>query len=270
MTRQPNARPPRNWILVLAFAAAADATAAGWRNPKDGMEFVWVPPGSLSAEVPHGTNQPPEFVSENLSIRTGFWLGRTEVTVAQFRNFVAATDHVTDAEKAGNRWTWKAPGFPQADDHPVVYVSFTDAQAYAAWADTELPTETEWLYACRAGTTTRFSWGDEMDDRHVWHRANTEALGTQPVATKLPNPWGLHDLVGNAWEYCRVEGGGFAVRGGSWMRCVSYRTRPGTLTGNLFADAVAPRLNRFDPNPPFPPYPWDDDRGFRCLKHVER
>ncbi|MBE7499969.1 MAG: SUMF1/EgtB/PvdO family nonheme iron enzyme [Verrucomicrobiales bacterium] len=270
MTRPPNGLPPLAWILVLAFGAVADATAAGWRNPKDSMEFVWVPPGSFVADVPRGTNQPPDFVSETIAFPTGFWLGRTEVTVAQFRAFVEATGHATDAEKAGHRWTWKEPGFPQADDHPVVYVSFTDAQAYATWSGTDLPTEAEWLYACRAGATTRFSWGDDMDDQHVWHRGNTEAIGTQPVATKLPNPWGLHDLVGNAWEYCRIEGSGFALRGGSWIRCVTYVTRGGTPTDNLFAAAVAPRLTPFDPHPRFPPYPWDDDRGFRCLKRVQR
>jgi formylglycine-generating enzyme required for sulfatase activity len=253
--------------VAVWAAAAADRT---WRNPKDGMEFVWIAPGSFVAEVPKGAPGETSYLQETVRIDAGFWLGRTEVTVDQFRGFVAATGHVTDAEKAGHRWTWKDPGTPQAGNHPVVYLSFADARAYAAWSETGLPTDAEWLYACRAGSTNRFYWGDELDDRHVWHRGNTEATGTHPVATRLPNPWGLHDMVGSAWEYCEIAGGGFAVKGGSWTRCVRYRTRPGTETDNLFLEAVAPRLSRYEPNPAFPPYPWDDDRGFRCIKRVER
>lgn len=128
-------------LALASLCAAENAAQSGWRNPKDGMEFVWIPAGSFEAEVPRGTNQPPEHTRETITFNLGFWLGRTEVTVAQFRAFALATGHVTDAEKATNRWTWEQPGFPQTDDHPVVYTSFADAQAYAAWSGTDLPTE---------------------------------------------------------------------------------------------------------------------------------
>jgi len=198
----------------------------------------------------------------------GFWVGRTEVTVGQFARFVKETGYLTEAEKAGNRFTWRGPGFPQEADHPVVYVSYADARRYAHWAGVDLPTEAEWLYACRAGSTTKFFWGDLVDDRYVWHRCSTGGTGTRPVARKRPNTWGLHDMVGNAWEYCRTGDGDicFALRGASWTRCPQYRTRQGTMTGNLLEEAVEPRLQRCDPNPKFPPYPWDDDRGFRCIR----
>jgi len=75
-------------------------------------------------------------------------------------------------------------------------------------------------------------------------------------------------MVGNAWEYCRVGDTCWASRGASWTRCPQYRTRQGTMTGNLLEEAVEPRLQRCDPNPKFPPYPWDDDRGFRCIRRV--
>jgi formylglycine-generating enzyme required for sulfatase activity len=235
------------------------------------MRFVWVPAGSFTAQVlaeKKAVDDPEQTVPQEVTFAQGFWLGRTEVTVGQFGRFVQQTGYATDAEKAGNRFTWKSPGFPQRADHPVVYLSYRDALSYAQWAGVDLPMEAEWLYACRAGSTTKFYWGDMVDDRYLWYRCNTEGMGTRPVASKRPNAWGLHDMVGNAWEYCRVGDTCWASRGASWTRCPQYRTRQGTMTGNLLEEAVEPRLQRCDPNPKFPPYPWDDDRGFRCIRRT--
>ncbi len=237
------------------------------------MTFVWVPAGSFTVQVPvepTSGNDPDKTSPQEVTFLEGFWVGRTEVTVGQFARFVKETGYVTDAEKAANRFTWKSPGFPQDTDHPVVYVSHADARNYAQWAGVDLPTEAEWLYACRAGSTTKFYWGDVVDDRYLWHRCNTDGTGTRPVAHKRPNAWGLYDMVGNAWEYCKIgdSDAGFALRGASWTRCPQYRTRQGTMTDNLLEEAVAPRLQRWNPNPRFAPYPWDDDRGFRCVKRA--
>jgi formylglycine-generating enzyme required for sulfatase activity len=252
--------------LLPACASQSDSQKSPWRNPKDGMPFVWVWAGSLTAHVPVG-GDPEKTVAQEVAVE-GFWLGRTEVTVGQFQRFVEQTGYITDAEKAGNRFTWKWPGFPQRADHPVVYVSYHDARSYARWAGVDLPTEAEWLYACRAGSATTFSWGDRVDDRYLWHRGNTQGLGTRPVARKRPNAWGLYDMVGNAWEYCQVCETCFALRGASWTRCPQYRTRAGTLTGDLLGAAVELRLQPCDHNNKYPPYPWDDDRGFRCISRV--
>lgn len=258
--------------LLPACATQGGAHGTKWRNPKDGMVFVWVPAGRFTAQVvaePASANDSERIVPQEVTFLAGFWVGRTEVTVGQFRRFVKETGYVTDAEGGDSRFTWKNPGFRQAEDHPVVYVSYNDARRYAQWAGVDVPTEAEWLYACRAGTTTKFYWGDILDDRYLWHRCNTEGTGTRPVATRLPNAWGLYDMVGNAWEYCQVgDSTCWALRGGSWTRCPQYRTRTGAMTGVLFEEAVEPRLQRPDPHPAFPPYPWDDDRGFRCIKRV--
>jgi formylglycine-generating enzyme required for sulfatase activity len=256
----------------LPACASRPASSAAWRNPQDGMRFAWVPAGSFVAQVAAArisVTDPEKIVPQEVTFVQGFWLGRTEVTVGQFGRFAKQTGYVTDAEKAHNRFTWKSPGFPQQANHPVVYVSYRDACSYALWAGVDLPTEAEWLYACRAGTTTKFYWGDTLDDRYLWHRCNTDGTGTRPVAGKRPNAWGLYDMVGNAWEYCRVgDTSCWEIRGASWTRCPQYRTRTGTMTGILLEEAVEPRLQQCDPNPKLPPYPWDDDRGFRCIKRT--
>lgn len=260
------------WVIIGVVAQASDALPHKrlWRNPVDGMKFVWVPAGVCTLEVP---GEVPESKPEGREIKfDGFWMGQMEVTVAQFSHFAKRTEYVTDAERAKNRWTWRNPGFRQGRGHPVVYLSFNDALQYARWAGVDLPTDREWIYACRAGTTNRYYWGEQLDDRFVWHRANAED-GTRPVGKKRPNDWGFFDMVGNAWEYCKVSDCHpghqcFTQKGSSWTRCPSYRTRQGFVAENLVAEGVEPRLRKCDPNPKYAPYPWDDDRGFRCIKRT--
>jgi formylglycine-generating enzyme required for sulfatase activity len=246
--------------LSATLPAHGQAAGDGWQNPRDGMVFVWIPAGELllETEADHASNTKIMFAQ-------GFWMGRAEVTVGQFRRFVEATGYTTQAERSGNRFTWRDPDFPQTDEHPVVYVSVEDARRYALWADVDLPTEAEWLYAAGAGGLNRFHWGDEMDDRYVWHRGNTEG-GSQPVATKRPNPWGLHDMVGNVWEWVVVCDGVYTPRGGSWTRCPRYRHLHGSIVEPFNHDLA----RRLSPCPPvLPTYPWDDDRGFRCIRREQ-
>lgn len=187
-----------------------------------------------------------------------YYIAETEVTVAQFREFVKATGHLTSAQQDGaemvgwdptpedkplyqshdflrdSRFNWQAPGFDQGDHHPVVGVSWSDAKAYCEWLSEKegvryrLPTEAEWEFACRAGTSTWFSFGDRAKgvvhkfgnlgnvelERHRSHAAERQWLldfendpddgyvFTAPVGTYEANPWGLHDMHGNAWEWC--------------------------------------------------------------------
>jgi eukaryotic-like serine/threonine-protein kinase len=211
-----------------------------------------------------------------------FEIGRYPVTVREFRAFVEDGGYKTEAETGGGgyQWTgkewklnldldWRKPGFVQQDDHPVVLISWNDAIAYCKWlsrkegTEYRLPTEAEWEYACRAGTTTRFCFGDDFERlvEYGWHHKNSGG-STHPVGQKKPNGWGLCDMHGNVWEWCQdwfdgeyykqfanrvavdpaePSAGSFRVfRGGSWRngasRCRSaFRSRnaPGHRFGNL-------------------------------------
>lgn len=170
----------------------------------------------------------------------GYLLGVTEVTVSQFRTFVEATGYRTTAETSGKggehqfrlgenlrsdpSLNWKNPGFPQKDSHPVVQVSWNDAMEFCKWLSSKegriyrLPTEAEWEFACRAGSTGHYSFGST---HHVWRCANLmdrslESTGggkpfwtisdgaayTAPVGSYVPNPMGLYDMHGNVFEWC--------------------------------------------------------------------
>lgn len=175
---------------------------------------------------------------------------------------------------------WKCPEGPGSSitsrqNHPVVHVTWGDAVAYCDWAGARLPTEAEWEFAARGGLEQlRFPWGDELTPRgehrcNIWQgrfpRQNTEDdgyLGTAPVGAFRPNGYGLHQVVGNVWEWCgdwfsptyhvdgpRVdptgpgEGEARVMRGGSYLCHDSYCNRyrvsartantPESSTGNL-------------------------------------
>ena len=116
---------------------------------------------------------------------------------------------------------WRTPEGPGSGiggrvDHPVTHVSWNDATAYAAWAGAALPTEAQWEFAARGGLEEkRFPWGDELtpDGRHlcnVWqgrfpglNTAEDGWIGTSPIGSYPPNSFGLHDVIGNVWEWCR-------------------------------------------------------------------
>ena len=180
-----------------------------------------------------------EIPQHSVTITKPIEMSAHEVTVGQFRQFVEATGYKSTAERegegygwwhgewlAGPRFHWRDPGFTQTDDHPVCNVSWNDATAFCRWlsakagATYRLPTEAEWEYACRAGTTTLFSTGDDPNSLQgaanladaSMRQAQTSIswvvgwddgfANTAPVGSYQPNAFGLYDMHGNAWEWC--------------------------------------------------------------------
>lgn len=191
--------------------------------------MVLIKGGSFQMGSDHG--MPYEAPVHEVTVKS-FYMDKTEVSVADFAKFVAATDYVTEAEKFGSsgvfdvtarQWTmkqnvsWRHPegeNSNAAPNEPVCQISWNDAVAYAKWAGKRLPTEAEWEYAARGGLKNKeYSWGDELKPNGVimanyWQGEfpiqNLNEDGFQkraPVKSFAANGYGLYDMAGNVWEW---------------------------------------------------------------------
>ncbi|CCQ10403.1 conserved protein of unknown function [Pseudoalteromonas luteoviolacea B = ATCC 29581] len=169
-----------------------------------------------------------------------FSMQSTEVTVAQFRQFIERSNYVTEAEKGKGcahykngepiwdiDFNWKNPGYEQKDNFPVVCVSYDDAKSFADWLSAEsgeqyrLPNEVEWEYAARAGSSAEYPWGNEIGRNLAncgWCGSEWSNKSPAPVSEFAPNAYGLYDTVGNVWEWTqkRASQSDVTVRGGAW------------------------------------------------------
>jgi formylglycine-generating enzyme required for sulfatase activity len=183
--------------LVSGVRALGGMIGAG---DSDAPDMVLIPPGMFIMGIPESESKRERTEDHDkyaqprheVTITRPFLLGRFPVTVGEYAVFVRETGR-----------PWQKPDFPQTDRHPAVNVLWGDAAAYIAWLSDRtgdnyrLPSEAEWEYACRAGTTTARYWGDEFDPK----QANFNGMGTTEVGVFPPNPWGLYDTLGNILEW---------------------------------------------------------------------
>lgn len=255
-----------------AFEAGMTPSSLGWGddgvpyperfvvNPGDGAEMVWAPAGefqmgSSPEEIDWGYEQARAAIGEQalrewfddegpvhaVKLTKGFWMYRFEVTNSQYRAF-------KKSHKSGVREKQSFDG----DKQPAVRVNWRDAGAYCESVGARLPTEAQWEYACRAGTQTRYFWGDEAEQvaqyanvpdrsaQKVWRQyaifdVDDGYAATAPVGSFKPNAFGLYDMIGNANEWCEdryapdyyqntpeedptgaSSGDSRVMRGGSW------------------------------------------------------
>ncbi len=233
--------------LVLLCVALSSAEAGAAANVNSlGMELVPVPAGTFKMGEAPGAQwmqggEWDETPVHQVRISQPFLIGATEVTNAQYEQFAP-----------GHRALRGKAGFSQEDDEPVLFVSWSEAVAFCAWLSERegrpyrLPTEAEWEYACRAGTTTAYALGETLPEAqqraqgtYVDHRTSHTTPVSLRVRQAPPNAWGIYDMHGNAEEWCqdwygpyesaetidpvgRVTGYGRVTRGGSHNTDVYY------------------------------------------------
>jgi formylglycine-generating enzyme required for sulfatase activity/predicted Ser/Thr protein kinase len=212
-----------------------------------GPQMVWIPAGTFQMGDIQGGGDADEQPVHQVSVAQ-FAMGRYEITFAEYDKFAQATGREKPDDRGWGR-----------GNRPVIYVSWHDVKAYADWLTEQtgqnyrLPTEAEWEYAARAGTNTKYWWGNEIGANQAncindYCKDNFEY--TAPVGSFSPNPFGLHDTAGNVWEWtcseyedryqgkekrCVSDAGLFVLRGGSWDD-IAWRTRAADRTRNVPAN----------------------------------
>ncbi len=248
-------RPARVWLALglslglggggLVLAVREEAAAVVAAKPMRKMEFVQLPGGTfrLGSDAADPMADRDESPAHQVTV-SAFELGKYEVTNEQYR-------------------VWQ-PRHEGSARYPAVNVSWEEADQFCRAFGFRLPTEAEWEYAARAGTRTRWSFGDEEValDRYAWYTANSKDT-LQPVGRKQPNPWGLHDMHGNASEWV-----------GDWYGDYSAAAQvdpAGPTTGNYRAlrggsFIVALGVLRSADRDWFEPSVRFGDVGFRCVR----
>jgi sulfatase modifying factor 1 len=195
------------------------------RNPKDGMVYVWISPGSFTMGCSSNDAEcfSDEKPSHHVTLSQGFWIGQTEVKVGAFERFAGILD-TTKPQSISTKDAVLAM--------PIVDVTWDEANQYCRWSGGRLPTEAEWEYAARAGGLgVRYEDIDGM----AWYETNS-GNSSHPTAQKGENGFGLFDMLGSVWEWVADWYGGDSysmspelnpsgpasgtmrvLRGGSWL-----------------------------------------------------
>ena len=216
---------------------------------KDGVKMVLIPESFTRTKDSY--NEVGDLVSgEVVKITDSLYMDTTEVTVGQFKTFLKSSGYEPKLPINWNKVYERSP----TGKHPMIYVSWYDATAYAKWAGKRLPTGKEWEFAARGGLVGKeFPWGDdEADARDYANYKGTDGKDkwgrtTAPVGSFRPNGYGLFDMAGNVWEWCQdwySEDKIFRdLRGGSWYYGLGSLRAAGR--GSLNPGGYLPQFNGF-------------------------
>jgi len=220
-------------ISMLAFILGVSAVSA----QKPTIEWVDIPAGTFTMGSPKGEMEREKNETQHQVTLSAFKMSKYEITFEQYDRFCEATGRKKPDDSGWGR-----------DSRPVMRVSWDDAKAFAEWMGCRLPTEAEWEYACRAGTTTPFYTGTNLTTEQANYNGNYPYYKnpkgayidrTVRVGNYEPNPWGLYDMHGNVWEWCSDWLGDYptlpqtnpqgpstgtvrVLRGGSWFSYAAY------------------------------------------------
>ncbi|MDA9962795.1 SUMF1/EgtB/PvdO family nonheme iron enzyme [Opitutales bacterium] len=184
-----------------------DATPTNHSVASIGMQMIFCPPGTFTMGSPSSeTGRGSDETQHQVTLSNGFYLGKYELTQAQYETVMNGNSEGLNAKPS--QW-------PNNNDRPVEKVSWNDAQVFLSRLNSieqtagrlpngwkyVLPTEVEWEYACRAGTSTVYSWGNDVNASHAnWNYGN-DANQTVNIGQYAANPWGFFDMHGNVWEW---------------------------------------------------------------------
>lgn len=262
----------RTLLAAVAFSAlGVEEAAAQSTNPPD---MIFVKGGTFKMGSNDGYADEAPVHSVTLS---DFYIGKYEVTVAQYRQFCNATKHSFPSEPNKDwydehenavQWQW-------IDTYPIVNISYYDAVAYCQWLSEltgenyTLPTEAQWEYAAKGGNKSKnykFAGSNDIDEV-AWYDETTRERGPRSVGKLKPNELGIYDMSGNAWEWCSDNWGNYSekaqkdptgpppsgfkvVRGGSWY----------------YVDDMSKLTSRDGPKPGKPNFYY----GFRVVKSAKK
>jgi sulfatase modifying factor 1 len=234
----------KNWLGLKASKQepAAEISTRNTFRPKDEttgshaqkpeIEWASIPAGRFTMGSPENEPERLDNESAHQVSLSAFRMSKQVITLGQFKAFIDSTGYVTDSDKgvvisgsflwtgkeyihkSGVNWTCDEQGNPRPIEeynYPVVHVSWNDAVAFAEWMGCRLPTEADWEYACRAGTSTPFHTGNNLTTSQANYNGNfpynnhekgVYRATIMPVASFPPNAWGLYDMHGNVFEWC--------------------------------------------------------------------